>query len=85
MRTEFVEAYRNSGIVKGVRCKLCNNGIVVGDWAMYERRRNSGYTALHVECVRAIIDNIPTDESVMGQFNEIRREAEEGTACLTLA
>lgn len=85
MKVEFVKEYRNQGIVKGLTCGLCPNKILIGEHVLYERRKNDGYTVLHVECVRAIIDNIPTDESVMGQFNEIRREAEEGTTCLTLA
>ena len=81
-KVEFVEAYRNQGIVRGIGCRICNNGIGIGDHALYERRKNDGYTALHVECIRAIIDHIPTDESVLGQFNQIRREAEEGKTCL---
>jgi len=84
MKVEFVEEYRNQGIVKGVKCTMCSLVIQIGDHVLFERRRNEGYTALHVECIRAIIVNIPTDASVLGQFNEIRREAEEGLTCLTL-
>lgn len=84
MKVEFVEEYRNQGIVAGIKCSLCPHIIQIGDTVLFERRKNEGYTALHVECIRAIIDNIPTDDSVLGQFNEIRREAEEGMTCLTL-
>ena len=45
---------------------------------MYHRKSGFGYVALHVECVRAMITDVPTDESVMGQFNEILQDRPNG-------
>ncbi len=85
MKLEYVDKYRNGGIVQGVKCQAnCGHVIKVGDWAMYERRSwnggdSPGYTALHVECIRAMIVDVPTDASVQGQFNEIKSRVKHGS------
>lgn len=84
MKLEYIDKYRNDGIVKGVKCQAnCGHVIKIGDWAMYERRSwttpDPGYTALHVECIRAMIADVPTDASVQGQYNEIKGLVKTGS------
>jgi hypothetical protein len=82
MKVEQITRFSNDQMVKGVKCCAphCGATIKLGDTAMYHRKSGFGYVALHVECVRAMISDVPTDESVMGQFNEIKGLATQGSA-----
>ena len=82
MKVEQITRYSNDQMVKGVKCSApgCGTVIKLGDTAMWERKSGFGYVALHVECVRAMIEDVPTDQSVMGQFNEIKGLVHNGSA-----
>ena len=82
MRVEQITRFSNDQMVKGVLCCApgCGATIKLGDTAMWKRFSGMGYVALHVECVRAMITDVPTDQSVMGQFNEIKGLVQEGSA-----
>lgn len=70
-RVEKVVEFRNQGIVNGLVCEICNDSIEIGDSVLYKRTRNVGYTCLHVDCIRAMIADVPSDDSVMGEFNTL--------------
>jgi len=71
-KAETVLEFANQGVVNGLICELCTGVVDIGDSVLYNRVRNVGYTCLHVECIRAMIADMPSDESVMGEFNMLR-------------
>lgn len=54
----------------------CGSAIRLGENVVVHRERNVGIFALHVDCVRAMISDIPSDESLMGRYNTIVEDKE---------